>query len=111
MEGTLCSPQDCKFVKAKFCKKCEDCPFYVETWWQDSQGTPKLVKDCFPKRTMLMQAEMVNRILSTQSANEQARNEIHILADVFKKTLDIMKKALPASEKPAGEIENKYEPI
>jgi hypothetical protein len=111
MEDTFCA-DDCKFVKAKFCKSCKDCPFYVETWWQPKDGAPKLVRDCFPKRSILLQAEMVNRSLATQSANEQTRNEIHILADIFKKSMDVIVsmsdviKQLPAGV-PAGHVEKK----
>lgn len=112
MESTLCTPQECKFVKAKFCKKCEDCPHYIESWWKSHEGQPKLVKDCFPKRSLLLQQEQINRSLSIQSANEEARNQIARLAEIFctsmTKLIEISSAvlALPAKELSAGKIES-----
>ena len=106
MKDTVCTTEECKFVKAGFCKKCEDCPFYVESWWQSPENAPHLVKDCFPKRSLLIQQESINRCLALQSANEQQRNEFRYLADVFKNALQSTINLIPASEKPA-EIDNK----
>lgn len=107
MESTICSLEDCKFVKAGFCKKCEDCPFYVESWWQSVDQPPKLIKDCFPKRSLLIQQESINRCLALQSANEQQRNEFRALAEVFKQTINMTIKMIPSSIEKEGQIEDK----
>lgn len=112
MESTVCAQDECKFVKAKFCKRCVDCPFYVESWWQSKEGESKLIKDCFPKRSILLQQEMINRSLATQAANEQSRNEFHYMSELFTKAMRVLVSSnqllleLSTGEKPA-EIENK----
>ena len=111
MKDTVCSDKECKFVKSGFCSRCEDCPFYVESWWQSPDCSPHLVKDCFPKRSLLIQQETINRSLALQSANEQQRNEFNRIAEAFKAVLDNTIKLIPASCQKAGQIETKDNPI
>ena len=51
------------------------CPNYQESWWTPKgEGRPVLVKDCAPRRTFLMIQDLSNRLVATQKASEQARN-------------------------------------
>lgn len=51
------------------------CPNMVESWWVDAHGNKQIVRDCAPKRTMLMAQESSNQLVSIQRAVEEARNE------------------------------------
>lgn len=93
MEDTICKYGECKFIKFGLCDSCADCPNYVESWWQSKDGTPKLVKDCYPKRSLLMEQEIINRLLSLQSANEQSRNEFTFLSSTFRQVIEGLAKA------------------
>ena len=50
------------------------CPNYVEGWWAPTEGPPKLICDCAPKRILLLLQEVYNRVLGVQQSNEQQRN-------------------------------------
>jgi hypothetical protein len=68
----------CK-VTCKFWKKYKhDCPFYLETVWRPpadaTNGTPVVIKDCAPKRSVLLQMASNNALLGLQQANEEYRN-------------------------------------
>jgi hypothetical protein len=79
MENTNCG-ENCAYVKAGFCKKDCECPYYVETWWQcQDEPAPKLVKDCFPKKFAFEQNNMLHRFMGVQSALENVRNRMSSL--------------------------------
>ncbi|MHC4757101.1 MAG: hypothetical protein ACYTE8_00430 [Planctomycetota bacterium] len=63
---------DCPFWK----KYKERCPNFLKTTWSphDTQGTPVLMNDCAPKRSVLMQMEVTNRVLGLQKDVEEDRN-------------------------------------
>jgi hypothetical protein len=65
--------------KCKFWRKYkENCPFYLETTWKPPEDavdpTPQVVKDCSPKRSVLLQMAMSNMLLGLLQANEEYRN-------------------------------------
>jgi hypothetical protein len=54
----------------------EQCPNYVEGWWQpDGENVPILIKDCAPKRSLLLMQNVYNQMINVQQSNEQQRNE------------------------------------
>ena len=80
--------------KAKDCKlhdllggEPEQCPNFIQTCWTSDSGEVKPVKDCAPVRTMLMVQQLMNQTLGLQQAQEQQRNESHIIINVLKKAL------------------------
>lgn len=76
MENTSCGCE-CSFVKSGFCKTDKECPFYIETLWQkDGEPTPKIVKDCSPKKMMIEQNALLHRCLCMQSVVEDVRNRM-----------------------------------
>lgn len=76
MENTNCG-ENCSFVKSGFCKCDRECPFYIETWWQNDQSPqPKLVKDCSPKKMTLEQNALLHRFLCMQGVVEDVRNRM-----------------------------------
>lgn len=83
MEDSSCK-EHCSFVKSGFCNSERECPFYVETWWkkQDEQS-PKLVKDCFPKKFALEQNHLLHRFLCMQSSLEEMRNRFASLESLL----------------------------
>lgn len=73
MEET-CKPENC-IIHSYLGGKPEQCPNFQETWWEPEKGQPVLLKDCAPRRTMLMIQELYNRQIGLQKAQEQQRNE------------------------------------
>ena len=67
---------DCENCAQK--PKCKgNCPNYIETFWhEEGQQQPTLVKDCAPKRTMLMLQELYNRCYGMQVQINQAEAEV-----------------------------------
>lgn len=79
MECTNCG-DNCSFVKSGFCKTDRECPFFVESWWQlENNPTPKLVKDCFPKKFAFEQNNLLHRFLCMQEVVEDVRNRMERL--------------------------------
>lgn len=88
MENTNCA-ENCAFVKNGFCNSDKECPHYIESWWTlDGQNTPKLVKDCFPKKFSLEQNAVVHRMFCLQSSIEQLRNRIHNLENLLNQLVE-----------------------
>lgn len=85
MQGT-CNEKDCKLFDL-IGGTPEQCPNFVQTMWQPDKGQPVLVRDCAPKRTMIMTQEIYNRLIGLQQASEQQRNEAQIINTVFKDVL------------------------
>ncbi len=80
MEGT-CNYKECAFFKRMKWKHNSECFNFIETWWTPLEGTPKLVQDCAPKRTMIMTQELYNQQIRLQQASEEQRNEFFTLKD------------------------------
>lgn len=71
MKDTAC--KDCPFLKMGF----PECPNYIETlWYQEGEVQPVIVKDCAPKRSLLMLHELHGRVFGCQKQINQAENEI-----------------------------------
>jgi len=91
MEST-CNFKECEFAKQLFAKP-EQCPFYIESWWQpEGKGKPVLVKDCVHKRMFLMIQDLHNRLIGVQKAQEEQRNEnvwVQVVAEVLGKNSGI----------------------
>lgn len=109
MENTSCEGK-CPFLKTGFCNSVEECPNHIESWWQEGQtGTPKLVRDCVPKRLMIQLAAMQARFEGVQLASEQARNECHRMNGHFAALLEESRRFIGEQEKsvPSLELKNK----
>lgn len=54
-----------------------ECPNYIETLWHEKDNPqPRIVKDCAPKRTLLMLQELYNRTFSLQQQVSQGEGQI-----------------------------------
>lgn len=91
MEDTQCGDK-CAFVKAGICKDCEGCPNYVESWWT-TQGstTPKLIKDCAPRRLMIQQQYLQLRVEQLTADSNAARAEYTQVSNYLGEMLKISK--------------------
>ena len=71
--------------KCKFWKKYkENCPNYIETTWAALSGNqPYLVKDCAPKRAVIMTMDLSNRLLGLQKELNVEREAQHQTASVL----------------------------
>ena len=81
---------NCAFVKSGFCETDKGCPFYLETWWQlgdKPNSTPKLVKDCFPKKFGMQQNQLELRLLTLQASFDQVRTKLILLESAIQKLI------------------------
>lgn len=83
MENTACG-ENCPFVKNGLCKSDSECCNYNESWWiPNNTEKPVLVKDCTPKRLLLMQHDQVNYTLHLQKEVGLLKKEIAGLTDIL----------------------------
>jgi len=76
LEHSNCG-SNCSFVKSGFCNSDKECPFYIESWWQEAgSATPKMIKDCYPKRASIEQNNLLHRNIALQGVVEEVRNRI-----------------------------------
>lgn len=100
MEDTACAK--CPWVKSGFCSNVEECPNYVESWWQEGDsGKTKLVKDCAPKRLMHQMSALQSRFEGVQAATEQVRNETAVMKGHFVALVDASRKVIEDQERMA----------
>ena len=83
MEGTC--KGDCKFGELFKCR--EECPNFIQTWWNPLDGSPEMVNDCAPRRTLLMMQGLFDRQIALQKSLEEQRNESARLAGAFAEVL------------------------
>ena len=71
--------------KCPFWKKYkENCMFYLETVWvSHDTSVPKTVKDCAPKRSLLLQMEVANRLTAVQKEANTEREAQHTTAQLL----------------------------
>ncbi len=97
MENT-CNYPDCGFAKFHKFKKPDQCPNYLENWFRTNapgaDQTPKLVRDCAPRRTLIMIQELYNRDIGVQQALEQQRNVTFKVVSKFNQILDLTARKL-----------------
>lgn len=76
-----CDPRKCSFLKKVLKEKSpEGCPNYIESLWTKvGESQPIIVRDCAPKRTVLICQDLVNSNLGMQKAHEQMRNRSDVL--------------------------------
>jgi len=71
-----CNPKKCVFLKKVLKERNpEGCPNYIESLWTKlGESQPIVVRDCAPKRTVLICQDLINSNLGMQQAHEQMRN-------------------------------------
>ena len=80
MEDTHCGDQ-CPFKKMGYDK----CPNELESWWQPADELqPKLVKDCAPKRMLLMMQQLYNRMDGVQKQQTEVCGQTYRLTEGLK---------------------------
>jgi hypothetical protein len=76
--------EECAFYKKYMKPGKSQCPFYIGTTWVNEENTqPKIVNDCAPKRSVIMQTETFNRMLGLQISFEEQRNKFGTNTDVI----------------------------
>jgi hypothetical protein len=71
IENTAC--ENCPFKEFGM----KTCPNYIETFWYEAGNPqPKLVKDCCPKRLVLMVQQLYNKCDGMQGQVNQAENQV-----------------------------------
>lgn len=97
MKNTRCG-DNCCFVKNGFCKSDHECPYFIQNYWtNDTNESPELISDCFPKRFMTEQNTMTNRALSLTATTQDLRNELDSLKNLVNELVNIMGKLVKAS--------------
>lgn len=76
--------EECAFYKKYMKPGKSTCPFFIETTWVNQEKTqPTIIKDCAPKRSVLMQSEAFHRMIGLQSSFEEQRNKFGTNTDVI----------------------------
>ncbi len=66
------------------------CPHFIQTVWTDKKSAqPKVIDDCAPKRSVLLQIDAFNRMLGLQQSFEQERNLQHGMLKVMGEVANI----------------------
>lgn len=78
MENTHCG-DECPYKQMGFKK----CPNELESWWESSEkgSAPKLVKDCAPKRMLIMMQQLYNRMDGVQKQQGEVCGQNYRMAD------------------------------
>lgn len=102
MDDTHCGDK-CPYKEMGFDK----CPNEIETWWQPAEGSgqPKLVKDCAPKRMMLMIQQLYNRMEGVQKQQGEVCGQTYKLTESLKTIAQIQRNGF-ASQKDLEDLEN-----
>lgn len=111
MDYTSCGDK-CPFVKAGLCESDKGCPNYIESWWiEQGKETPKLVSDCSPKRMLINDQQMFNRMEGMQATIDklehrltQVQNILELLILQSKEFIVEQRRLLPLKEDSQGEI-------
>jgi len=77
-------------IKDTACEKCpykakgEECPNYIETiWHEEGNQQPRIVRDCAPRRNLLLTQELYNRIFCLHKQVSQAEGQIEKMRTGF----------------------------
>lgn len=96
-QNTVCA--NCPFVKANLCSKVEECPNYCENIWRNGQTQEvKIVKDCAPKRQLMMQQQQTTSIQWLQQSVESLRNRQEALEGVLNALISESRTVIKAIE-------------
>ena len=78
-----CEPDKCPFAKEY---GQEACPNYIECWWQeDGMNKPELLKDCAPKRILLMMQDLHNRLVGVQTQQAEVCGQLYNMTEAVKR--------------------------
>ena len=80
MRDTCCEGK-CAYLKSGMVDEVEQCPNFLETMWKkEGDAQPLLVRDCCPKRQLIMMQDIHNRVFAVQQTQTEQRNAASQLA-------------------------------
>jgi aminopeptidase-like protein len=98
MENT-CNFQECLVVKKFKCKKAEECPNYIESWWTPyDTNEPKLVQDCINRRLFLMIQDLYNRMDGLHKSQDNMRVQNESVNAIAAKVMSSYQKRLESND-------------
>lgn len=83
----------CK-MSCPFWKKYQhNCPHYIETTWMphDESQSPKVIRDCAPKRSLILQLELHSKLEGMIVASNQERNINHQVLVSIHEAIELQK--------------------
>lgn len=82
--------------KCKFWKKYKDnCPNYIETTWIANEGGQlKLIKDCAPKRSLLVSMDVSNRLMALQKEVNTEREMHNRTSSLLAETIELAQRGM-----------------
>lgn len=90
MVEDTCNTEKCYF--AELIGDPEKCPNFVVNVFtpvgKEGPNEPVFVRDCAPRRTLIMIQDLHNRMTGMQSAIEQSRNKNDSVLQLFKMLID-----------------------
>ena len=99
-----CIGEKCKLYKKLKCKDLEECPdFCLNTFTNNETGQNTTVKDCYRKRSLLIQQDILNGFIGIQQSIEQLRNQANGVNCLTKNILTQAQKQLKYNDWVEGE--------
>ena len=100
MEST-CNFKECALAKKWKIKKPEECFNYIENQFQTTDGKVIIVKDCCPKRSLLMIQELYNSVERLHISNSELKNQVQAVNKMAAAMIDtaVKKLNLPRDKK------------
>lgn len=86
-----CFPEKCKLFNL-LGSPAEQCPNYIETSWRNEKGEVILIKDCSPRRILIMLQTISNNSISLQKAVEEGREQSATVNALFTTVLKRIEK-------------------
>ena len=93
--------QDTACENCPYKKEGKECPNYIETLWhEDGNPQPKIVRDCAPKRNLLLTQELYNRTFALQKQISQQENQLINAKSTIDKLISMVQQVqeIPYSE-------------
>lgn len=89
-------------VKDTACENCpfkemgyKECPNYIETIWNEIDNPePRIVRDCAPRRSLLLLQELLNKSFAVQAQASQMEGEVVKLRGVFSQLIQAIQSSM-----------------
>lgn len=75
-----CIGDRCPFYQKCGLNSARECPNYIEIPWMDANQRVRTTRDCAPKRTLLLHADMAHQIVAIRGEINRLQHSIAALA-------------------------------
>lgn len=99
MKDTSCG-ENCPFYKQGFCASERECPNYMESVWiEGATQEHRIIKDCSPKRMLIQNQRLENRLEHLEAALQKSTSEYQQLSSYLVQLISASKTVLEKTER------------